>query len=356
MSGGDDDTEKTEEPTPERLRKAREEGQFPRSKDAGPTAGSIAVLVCLAGMGTTFCGILRDLTVRSFTDSMNLMRGDPRAIGLLIGPPLMQIVLPTALAGVVVSCAVGFAEAGFQPNLDLVSPKWSRLDPMSKLGNMFSPKEMVSNITLLLMRVAVVGTVAYYTVKSEFPKLVNLARTDLPHATVAVATAVFRLGVWASAALIAIAALDYFKSWFSHRKRMMMSRQEMKDEMKQSEGDPAMKGRQRARAREMHRKGLAKQVKRADVIIVNPTHVSVALRYRAEEGAPVVTAKGVDEVALYIRELAKKNNIPIVENIKLARALNAQVKAGKAIPLELYKAAAEVLAFVYRLKGKGVTA
>jgi flagellar biosynthesis protein FlhB len=151
-------------------------------------------------------------------------------------------------------------------------------------------------------------------------------------------------------------AVDYLKSYFSHRKKMMMSRQEMKDEMKQSEGDPAMKGRQRARAREMLRKGLAKQVKRADVIVANPTHVSVALRYRAQEGAPVVTCKGVDEVALYIRELAKKNDIPIVTNIKLARALNAQVKAGKAIPVELYKAAAEVLAFVYRLKSKGVRA
>jgi len=357
MAGGeDDDSEKTEEPTPERLRKAREEGQFPRSKDAGPTAGSIAVLVCIAGMAPTFCDVLKDLTVRSFTDSMNLMRGDPRAIGLLIGPPLLQIILPTALAGVVVSCAVGFAEAGYQPNLDLVSPKWSRLDPVSKLGNMFSPKEMASNITLLLLRVAVVGTVAYYTLKAEFPKLVNLARTGLPHATMAVAGAIFRLGVWASAALVVIAAIDYLKSYFSHRKRMMMSRQEMKDEMKQSEGDPAMKGRQRARAREMMRKGLAKQVKRADVIVANPTHVSVALRYRAQEGAPVVVAKGVDEVALYIRELAKKYDVPIVENIKLARALNAQVKVGKAIPVELYKAAAEVLAFVYRLKSKGVKA
>lgn len=356
MAGGDDDNEKTEEPTPDRLRKAREEGQFPRSKDAGPTAGSIAVLVCLAGMGPSFCDSLKELSVRSFTDSMNLMRGDPRAIGLLVGPPLLHIVLPTALAGVIVSCAVGFAEAGYQPNMELVAPKWNRLNPMSKLGNMFSPKEMASNIALLLLRVAVVGAVAYYTLRSEFPKLVNLARTALPHATMAVAGSVFRLAVWASAALIVIAAVDYFKSWFSHRKRMMMSRQELKDEMKQSEGDPAMKGRQRARAREILRKGLAKQIKRSDVVVANPTHVSVALRYRAEEGAPIVTAKGVDEVALYIRELAKKHNVPIVENIKLARALNAQVKVGKAIPVELYKAAAEVLAFVYRLKTRGVRA
>jgi flagellar biosynthesis protein FlhB len=135
-----------------------------------------------------------------------------------------------------------------------------------------------------------------------------------------------------------------------------MSRQELKDEMKQSEGDPAMKGRQRARAREMIRKGLLKQIKRSDVVIANPTHVSVALRYRAEEGAPIVTAKGVDEVALYIRELAKKHGVPIVENIPLARALNAKVKVGKTIPMELYKAAAEVLAFVYRLKARTIKA
>jgi flagellar biosynthetic protein FlhB len=353
---GDDDTEKTEDATPERLRKAREEGQFPRAKDAGATVGTVGVLVCLAGMAPTYVHTLRDLSVRSFTDSMNLVRGDPRAIGHLVVPALITLCLPTAVAGVVTACAVGFAEAGFNPNLDLIVPKWERLDPFSKLGQMFSPREMITTISLLLLRVAVVGTVVYNILKTEFPRLVNLARTGLPHAATAVASAIFRLGIWASAALVAIAAIDYFQSWFSHKKRMMMSRQELKDEMKQSEGDPAMKGRQRARAREMLRKGILKQLKKSDVVVANPTHVSVALRYRAEEGAPVVMAKGVDEVALYIRELAKKLNIPIVENITLARALNSRVKVGKTIPVDLYKAAAEVLAFIYRLKAKGIKA
>jgi flagellar biosynthetic protein FlhB len=349
----ENDTEKTESATPERRKKAREEGQFPRAKDAGATVGSVAVLVCLAGMAPTLADTLRVLSQRAFGDPYTVMRGDPRAIAGMVVPALVTLCIPTAVVGVVTALAIGFAEAGYHPNLDLVSPKWERLDPLSKLGRMFSPREMTTTITILLLRVGVVGTVAYYTLRAEFPKLTKLSRAGLPAATTAVASAIFRLGVWASVALVVIGAVDYLQSWFSNEKRMMMSRQELKDETKQSEGDPAVKGKQRARAREILRRGLRKQVKRSDVVIANPTHVSVALRYRAQEGAPVVCAKGVDDVALFIRELAKEHGIPIVENIALARALNSRVRAGKMIPADLYRAVAEVLALVYRLKARG---
>jgi flagellar biosynthesis protein FlhB len=349
----DDDTEKTESATPERRKKAREEGQFPRAKDAGATVGTVGILVCLAGMAPTMLETLRTLAMRSFADPGAIMRGDPRAIAGMVFPALIKLCLPTAAVGMIVAVSIGFAEAGYHPNLDLASPKWSRLDPISRLGSMFSPKEMASNISLMLLRVAVVGTVVYHTLRSEFPKLSKLARAGLPGAAAAVAGSIYKLGIWASLALVVIGAVDYLQSWFSHEKRLMMSRQEMKEEYKQSDGDPAVKAKQRARARENLRRGLLKQVKKADVVIANPTHVSVALRYRAQEGAPVVNAKGVDEIALYIREIAKEHGIPIVENVPLARALNSRVKVGRAIPADLYKAVAEVLAFVYRLKARG---
>ena len=347
-----DDAEKNEPASPERRKKAREEGQFPRAKDAGATVASVAVLLCLAGMAPTLATSLRDLCVRAFADPTSLMRGDPRAVTALAARAGMLLVAPTALVAAVTAAAIGIAEAGYHPNLDLVAPKWSRLDPISRLGNMLSPKEMAGNVTILLLRVVVVGIVAYHTLKDEFPKLSRLSRAGLTTAAAAGATSLLRLGVWSSLALVAIGAVDYLHSWFKHEKQLMMSRQEIKDEMKQHEGDPAVKGRQRSRAREILRRGLRKQLKRADVVIANPTHVSVALRYRASEGAPVVVAKGVDDVALFIRELAKEFSVPVVENVPLARALNAQVKVGKTIPVDLYRAVAEVLAFVYRLSAR----
>jgi flagellar biosynthetic protein FlhB len=348
----ENDTEKTETATPERRKKAREEGQFPRAKDAGATVASVGVLMCLAGTSGTLADTLRALSQRTFGDPSSIIRGDPRAIAGLVVPALVTICMPTAIVGVVTALAIGFAEAGFHPNLETVQPKWERLDPISKLGKMFSPKEMATTITLLLLRVGVVAIVVYNTLQDEFPKLTRLTRASLPTAVAAAAGSVYRLGIWASVALVVIGGVDYLQSWFSHEKRLMMSRQEMKEEHKQSEGDPAVKHKQRARARENLRRGLRKQIKRADVVVVNPTHVSVALRYRAQDGAPVVVAKGVDDVALFIRTIAKEYNVPIVENVALARALEARVKVGRSIPADLYRAVAEVLAFVYRLKGR----
>jgi flagellar biosynthetic protein FlhB len=348
----DNDTEKTESATPERRRKAREEGQFPRAKDAGATVGTVGVLVCLAGMAGTLSETLRNLAQHTFGDAGSLMRGDPHAIARVVVPALITLCLPTAVVGVVTALAIGFAEAGYHPNIEIVAPKWERLDPIGKLGKMFSPREMVATISLLLLRVGVVGYVVYSTLKDEFPKLTKLSRASLPTAALASANAIFRLGIWASVVLVVIAGIDYLQNWFSHEKQLMMSRQELKDEMKQSDGDPAVKHKQRAIARANLRRGLRKQLKKADVVIVNPTHVSVGLRYRAQDGAPVLVAKGVDDVALYIREIAKEFGVPIVENITLARALEARVKVGRAIPADLYRAVAEVLAFVYRLKGK----
>jgi flagellar biosynthesis protein FlhB len=164
------------------------------------------------------------------------------------------------------------------------------------------------------------------------------------------------LALWTSAALAAMVALDYAYNRFKFEKSIMMSQQEIKDEHKQQEGDPRIKARMRAKAREMAKRSMLQAVSQADFVIANPTHVSVAIRYRPEEGAPIVATKGYDEVALHIRALAKQHNVPIVENIPLARALAKRVKIGRTIPVDLYAAVAEVLAFVYRLKNRKISA
>ncbi|MEP7053589.1 MAG: EscU/YscU/HrcU family type III secretion system export apparatus switch protein, partial [Pseudomonadota bacterium] len=159
--------------------------------------------------------------------------------------------------------------------------------------------------------------------------------------------------IWSTMALALIAALDYGWSWWRHEQSIKMSRQELKDEHHQQEGSPQIRQRQRARAREMLRRGLRKGVKEATVIVANPTHVAVALRYKQHEGAPIVTTKGYDEIALQIKKIAKEEGIPIIENRPLARGLAERVRVGRVIPADMYVAVAELLAMVYRLKNRG---
>ncbi len=349
-----DQDSKTEDATPERRRKARDEGQFPKAKDAGAVVASVAALLVAAAMSDTYLQTLRELTIQSLDDPFNLVRGDPALLGRRVGEALALLVIPTAIAAAIGATAMGFVEAGFHPRLELAAPKWSRIDPLSKMKQLFSPSQAMVNIALSLGRVAVVAGVAYAVLAGAFPVLTRLARAGLPAAAAELVGVAMRLAIWASVALAVLAVLDYAHSRFKHEKNIKMSRQELKDELHQQEGDPRLKQRQRSRARENIKRGLAKEVKSADVIVTNPTHVAVALRYKMEQGAPVVAAKGYDEIALYIRKLAGEYDIPIVENPPLARALAAEVKAGRTIPVELYTAVAEVLAFVFRLKERGV--
>jgi flagellar biosynthesis protein FlhB len=349
-----DDTERTEEPTPERRRKAREDGQFPRAKDAGNIVASVLVMLVLAGFGDRMSRELHQFTARCLAEPYDLLRGDPTALFQAVSAVVAVIVLPIAAAAALGALALGVAEAGYHPNLDLVSPKWDRLNPMPRLQQMFMLQETAVDITLQLARVVVVGVVAYNSVEDAFPRLMQLSRVGLRSAAAEIITALYKLTLWSSLALAALALIDFLKSFRKHEQSIKMSRQELKDEMKQQEGDHRIKHRQRARAREQLKRGLAKAIASSDFVVANPTHISVALRYRVNEGAPLVTAKGYDEVALYIRKLAKEHNVPVIENKPLARALAKRVKPGRPVPVDLYAAVAEILAFVYRLKKRSI--
>lgn len=348
------DSEKTEDPTPERRRKAREEGKIARSSDAGPVAATLAVLITLLALSGTIQRHVGELFVRHLRVANQGF--DVRVITHDVGIVLVVTCLPLALAASVGGIAIGLAQAGFEPRAELVEPKWDRLDPISRLGQMFSPSQGLLSTLMALGKVSAVAGVAWMVLGDAVPDLLRLARAPLSAGLQHTGDLLRQLVLVSTFALAVLAALEYGKSWWQLEKSLKMSLQEVKDEFKQQEGDPKVRGRMRARAREMAKRGLAKEVKRADVIIANPTHVSVALRYRPEEGAPVLLAKGYDEVALYIRELAAENQIPIVENIPLARGLAANVKVGRAISAEFYAAVAQVLAFVYRLKGRRLKA
>jgi flagellar biosynthetic protein FlhB len=348
----DDSGDKTQEATPERRRQAREEGQFPRAKDTGAVAASVALLLGLSALGDTLVAELRNFALHCFRDTSSVANAGFDVIGHQAAITLVGIIGPVATIAAIAAVAAGLWEAGFNPQMELALPKWERLDPISRLGQLFSPKAAAASTTLALARVGAVGFVGYRIVQSELPKLERLSTARLSDAALATAEALSRLCLWCTLVLAVLTALDYGYNWVRHEKSIMMSLDEVKREHQQQEGDPRLKARQRARARERIRRGLKKQVTEADVVIANPTHISIALRYRPAQGAPQVLARGFDEVALYMRQIADENGVPIVENKPLARALS-QVKVGKVIPLELYAAVAEVLAFVYRLKNRG---
>lgn len=348
------DSERTEEPTPERRKKARDEGQFARAKDAGNTIAGVVVMLTLVALGDDIIQMLGKFAARCYGDPFELIRGDPNFMVHGVASTLGFIILPVAAAATLGGLAIGIAEAGYHPNFDLCAPKWSRLDPLPKLKQMFMVQEMGVDVSLQLARVIIVGAVAYNSARDAFPRLMSLQRVGLQSAALEALSVLFELALWSSLALAGLALVDYIKSYRKHEQSIRMSRQELKDEMKQQEGDHRIRQRQRARAREAAKRGLVKAVASSDFVIANPTHISVAVRYRVKEGAPVVTAKGYDEVALYIRKLAKEGNIPIIENRPLARALAKRVKAGRPVPVDLYSAVAEILAFVYRLKKKNL--
>lgn len=356
MSEESDNGEKTEEPSPEKRRKAREDGNIARSKDAGAIAASAAVLLLLSALGPTGYQSFRGYMESSYGAISSMDRGAVEVVLDSTLRILLLLTLPLAATAALAAILMGMAEAGLMLNWSLVAPKGNRMDPIQKLPKLFAPGPATVMTVLTLLRVVVVALVTMKVISSEMPLMTRLPRMTIEQSAYSVLGVLGRIAFWATMSLGVLSALDYGYSWFKREKSLKMTRQEVKDEHHQQEGDPKVKARQRQRAREMLRRGILQEVKGSDVIVANPTHVAVALRYRPAEGAPVVTAKGVDEIAQYIKKVGREHGVPVVESVQLARALHAQVKVGRHIPLEFFQAVAELLAYVYRLKRRGLRA
>lgn len=351
-----DDQEKTEEPTPEKLRKAKEEGNIARSKDAGAVAATVAVLLTVGSLGGSAFANYSDYLRDTFASVERMDEGVFGQVGVSTLRMIASVTVPLAAAAALGGVLMGMAEVGIQLNWKLLEPKWSRINPAGKMKKLFSPKTASVTTLLTLSRVAVIAIVAHAVVSDEIDHFTRLPRVPLESSLVLVLGVVGRIAFWSTLALAVLSVLDYAQSWWRRMQELKMSRQEVKDESHQQEGDPKMKGRRLQRAREIARSGLLKEIQSADVVVVNPTHVAVVLRYRPEEGAPVVAAKGLDDIAQYIKQLARNHDVPVVESKALARTLYAQVKVGRQIPMELFQAVAELLAYVYRLKRQKLTA
>lgn len=346
--------EKTEEATPKKKSEARKKGQIARSKDVGLAITMVTctlVILLLSGM---IVGNLKD-TMVYFLQSGMLQDINEMSIKSIVLTILMKaalcilpVVVPIMIAGIVAS----LMQTGFLLTGEPLKPKFSKLNTISGFKNMFSKKSFVDLLKNLAV-VTVIGFIGFLYVRDNYDKILQISNTYLPSLGGQVQDLVVGIFFQVSVVLVIIAAADYFVQFRFHQKDLRMTKQEIKEEYKQMEGDPQIKSKIKQKQREMATRRMMASVADATVVITNPTHFSIALKY--EEGnneAPKVVAKGADLVALKIKEVAKKNDVPIMENKPLARMIYEQVDIDREIPQEMYQAVAEILAMVYKLKNK----
>lgn len=345
----EDDGDRKFDPTPHRREQFRKEGKFARSRDAGAAVGMIAAVGALVGTHASARTAVHELFTACMGDVGAGVRGEwagPRfaavkALAVLVAPPLIA-----AAVGCIVA---GAAQSGIQLRLELAGFKLDRLDPIGKIKQMFSLTHGGRELALSLLKVGVVGFVAWWAVKGELDTALALAGADFETAGTALLGGVVRVVVKILFGTALIAAVDYAQSWFQISKQMKMTLKELKEEMRSEDGDPHVKAKIKARARAAGRRRMMADVKTAAVVVTNPTHVAVAIRYDDGDPAPVVVAKGHDDVALAIRREAREQGVPIVENRRLARTLDAEIAIGKTIKVEHFGAVARVLAFVMKV-------
>ncbi|GAA3607730.1 flagellar biosynthesis protein FlhB [Kineosporia mesophila] len=335
---------KSEKPTQKKIKDARKDGQFPRSQDFG-TWASIAVAISLAPLSVH----LTNERLRAMLTKLPAIVNDPsvpRALQVMNDIPMTVLIgsAPMVLASMLAG-TIATAAQGVYPSTKAMKPKFSRLNPLQGVKRMFGPRAAWEALKALL-KVMVLAFVVYLTGKNLIPELVGSGTLPLL-ATVERTSAGIRSMVYAAAiAGLVLALADYIYQRHEVMKQLMMTPKEIKDEYKQQEGDPMLKGAIRQKQMAMARNRMMADVPTANVILTNPTHLSIALRYEAGKGAPKVVAKGSGTVAMAIRETARENRVPIVEDKPLARALFRVCEVGEEIPAELYMAVARILAFV----------
>jgi flagellar biosynthetic protein FlhB len=344
---------KTEKATPKKLEEARKKGQVARSVDLNGAIVLAASLLALSAFGPKMLARMEEamITVLQLARDPGIV--DEKGVGTLFATIGMHVALaaaPVAVVCMVAGVIVNVAQVGVKPMPGGVKPDFKKVNPLTGAKNLFGPNAIAESIK----SVAKVSAVGGITALAVFPKLEELAGlVGMPAAELMphLATEVLAIAQRAAIAYLVIAVADAIYQRWRFTKQMRMDKQEVKDEHKQQELPSEIKGAQRRRAMELAGARMMDAVPTADVIVTNPTHFSVALRYDGEQPAPIVVAKGQDVLALRIRELARERGVAVVPDPPLARALYASVEVGRMIPEELYEAVAQLLAYVYRVAG-----
>lgn len=352
--------EKTEEPTQKKKDDTRKDGKVPKSKELSSGVELIALFLILkfwvGHMGENFMKLFSEIyeKIPAYTTYWGgrIVKEDYRILlnGVLV--ELLIQLIPFFIVGLIIAVGINMLQFKFKISTKPLKPKFSKLNPVSGMKRLFSKDKIVELLKSIAKVILIVGIV-YATIKDDWVYLMKFYEMPLNQAIELIGNIVINMGLKISLVFMLVAFADLFYQRKKFKDDIKMTKQEVKDEYKNSEGDPQIKGKIRGKMREASQRRMMQDVPKADVVITNPTHFAVAIRYDASEGsAPRVLAKGADYVAQKIKEIARENNVEIVENKPLARMLYANVDVGQEVPPELYQAVAEVLAMVYKMQGK----
>jgi len=346
--------EKTEKATPKRRTKARDEGQVAKSQELPSVFILLAAVLMLLFISNMFRDRITVLMQDSFTFT-SIPAIDVQFCVILLRKTLNRyfgLVVPILITVFITAVSLNIAQVGFHLSLKAIAPKLERFNVFKGLKRLFSLKSFVELVKSII-KLVIVGTVAYFVIKGESGRFPHLYHLDLYAILVFILKTVFKLFIGVLLVMIVIAVLDYIYQKWQFEEKLKMTKQEVKEESKQTEGDPQVKSRIRSVQYQAARKRMMHQVPEADVVVTNPTHLALAIRYDpVSMAAPQVVAKGAGLVADRIKEVATVHGIPVIENKELAQNLYRIVKIGEEVPMELYQAVAELLAYVYKLKGK----
>lgn len=347
-----DGEERTEEPTSKKLNDARKKGQIPRSKELGTTAVLIMSAVALVIFGGQLAGSLMQIMKRGLTLNRDETY-DPNKMGSLAMSFGEELLIPMGLIFSVIlfSAFVGNSLlGGFNWSWESIKPKLDKLSPLKGLKRMFGVQALVELLKSVL-KVVVVFSFSIIFLQSYFSDMLQLAVITTPTNIVESAQLLAWIFLGLTFSMVLITAVDAPYQKWNHKKQLRMTKQEIKDEYKNTEGNPEIKGRIRRAQREASQRRMMQAVPDADVVVTNPTHYAVAIKYDPNNGgAPMLVASGIDEMAMQIRKIAKENKVPIIESPSLARTIYYTTEVDQEIPEKLFVAVAQVLAYVYQLK------
>lgn len=344
--------ERTEKATPRRREEARKRGQVARSMEINSALILLCTFLFLKYFSPWMGTQLLNFTNQVFTNMVTQDWGSNTVYNVisLTAFAFFRLCLPVMGVALAVGLFANYFQVGFLFTSTPLSPRLDRINPIEGFKRIFSRRALVE-LVKSLMKVSIVGYLAYSTIQVNFTLFPRLLDMNLAHAIKGIgelsSTIVLRIGLF----LLVLAVFDYIFQYWEHEKSLRMTKQELKEEFRQYEGDPQIRARIRQRQRQISLHRMMQQVPKADVVITNPIHYAVALQYVPEEmTAPIVLAKGVDELALRIKAIAQEHGITIFEDSPLAQTLYQTVEVGELIPPELYEAVAQALAFVYRLR------
>ena len=346
--------EKTEKATPKKREESRKKGQVAKSSDLPGALILLFVSMSFLMLGgyykAAILGLFRSLFENWMT--MTLTPDNVLSLFMNVAWKMMLMLLPIFAIVMLIGILGNVVQFGFLLTGEPLKMQLKKLNPLDGFKRIFSARSLVE-FAKSILKVCIIGLLVYMAIMKEWDELLVLYAKPLEAIFSFAAGLTIRLGIEIGAVLSVLAFLDFLYQKYEHEKSIKMSKQDIKDEYKKSEGDPLIKGKIRERQRRMAMQRMMQEVPKADVVITNPTHFAIALKYDASEmDAPKIIAKGMDHTALKIREVAKENGIITMENKPLARALYERAEIGDVIPADLFQAVAEVLAYVYKLKGR----